>query len=160
MTSTLDSKSIAEIRSEANRLVRMNSTTSLISTLKFLFSSATVHAIFGGALIALKIFSVQWLIGLSLLCILSSLLAFIFFEFSRLYDHRNILKELLNSEKQYELLLSEMRKEKEEDKEKLYELSTKIEMIRASKNLVDLIEDALVRKNLEESKNTLGENNG
>ena len=125
----LTPRSIEHVRDEAREVLKSRTSTSGARALKFFAAAAATMGIFGGGVAALNAFTIQWLAGLSTLAALMGGLAFVSCEWARLFEHRRLLRELLNSEKTYEALLSDARKERDAAQELAVRLQMRLEAI-------------------------------
>lgn len=129
-------RSIVEIRNEARRLLQKGISSSLTTTGKSFLAVAPLLAIIGGALIALKLFNIQWFIALVVLNFLISFVIFITVEWSRLVSHSEKLNELLSAERSYEILIKNANDERDKARSDLEILNTQHQMTLAAQDLI------------------------
>lgn len=104
---------LKEARDEARRVLALRPVKSVEAAAKVTGAGLAAVAGMVGALVALREFSVAWLLALLALAVLCGVATWVVQEFERLAQQADALRRVLDSEKTYEVLLADVRTERD-----------------------------------------------
>jgi hypothetical protein len=90
----------------------------------------------GTLVVALKAFTVVWLVALGVITIASGAIAYAVSELSRLSRHSKLLGDLLQSEKYYESLLSAAREERRAAEQSASAMQSRLDIVMGVREII------------------------
>ena len=129
---------ISDPRGPAWEAVRDTAATSAITAVKFLGGAAAVAAAIGGGAAVLGKFSLSFMAGLAAMTVATFPISFVILEIVRLGKSHRLLREVLESERTYESLLSDARQERDNLNLEVQRLRLGHDLTRAIQGLANL----------------------
>jgi hypothetical protein len=126
-----DEPVLDDARQDARRALRSSVLDSVKKALAIFAGAVTVSAAYGSALVALGTFTFFTLWMLITFALLAGVVSLVVLEFFRLHERSTALRSLLASEKVYESLVRDARRERDQVTEQLSLLHVQLEIARA-----------------------------
>jgi hypothetical protein len=141
-----------DIRNEARKALREGHSQSAKAALGFGVALATVCAALGSGLAVLNKFTLEWLIGLTLITVFGSVGGYLSSEFIRLSRRSQLLQELLGDERYYEEALAQARQDRLTLEAQVAKLQAEAHLVLAASQIIEKLHAATPSRQIAEVK--------